>query len=153
MPAATVATRSTNGWEHKVRGRKLPDDDELCRLREQGMSVRQIAEEFGASYEAVRLRFKNMGVRATAQPLRYDLPFSIRPDHNNHAAIKEWKKWKRREMGASRSEAEAASVDAWVSFMEGNNGFGLPLSVGYDRNTGFFLRRRRVGDQDFLTTS
>jgi hypothetical protein len=138
----------------QTRTRKLPDDAELRRLREdEGMSVRDIANEFGSSYEAVRLRFKGMGVRATQEPLRYDLPWSIRPDHNNHAILREWKKWKRRELGASKSEAEAEAVDRFVAFMEGNNSFGVPLSIGYDRTEGFYVRRRRVGDHDYLTTA
>lgn len=135
-----------------TRFRKLPDDDELRRLREvEGMSVREIATEYGASYEAVRLRFKGMGVAATKTHLKYDMPWSIRPDHNNHAILKEWKKWKRRELGAAKTQAESDSVDLWVAFMEGNNSFGVPLSIGYDRSEGFFVRRRRVGDKDFLT--
>lgn len=144
----------TEHWASAVRGRKLPDDDQLRRLRGQGMSVRDIANEYGASYEAVRLRFRNMGVQAVTTPLRYDLPWSIRPDHNNQAVLKEWKKWKRSELGASRSAEEAESVAAFVAFMDGNNSFGVPLSIGYDREGGgFFLRRRRVGDRDYLTTT
>jgi hypothetical protein len=144
MPSATVAA---------TRNRKLPSDEELQRMREAGMSLSKIAEEYGASYEAVRLRFKSMGVQATKTHIQYGLPWSIRPDHNNHSALREWKKWKRRQLGVSRSEEEAASVDLFVAFMEGNNSFGVPLSIGYDRMEGFFVRRRRVGDSDYLTTA
>lgn len=148
--ATDVMVRQLNNATTK--GRKLPDDETLIRLHSEGRSVREIADLYGASYEAARLRLKPLVETATQTPPRYGLPWRVRADHAQSAVIQEWKKYRRRELGISRSRVEAQHVDKWLTYMNGANAAGAPLSIAYDDEDGFYLRRRRVGDVDYLST-
>jgi hypothetical protein len=146
-----IALVEAEGRRSKYGPGKLPNDDELARLHKAGESIKDIAARYGASYEAVRRRLKAAGIEATRAAPRYDLPWRARADHRQQAVIQHWYAWRRREMGQSRSEAEAVRVDQWLTFMEGRNPRGVPLSIYYDRTTGFWLRPQRVGDELYLS--
>lgn len=83
--------------------------------------------------------------------LRYNLPWDIRPDHNNAAIFKSWKKYRRYIAGMHRSEQEAHEAREFIKYMDGENEFDTPLSIAYERQSGFRLVPHEEGNQFYIS--
>lgn len=135
--------------------RKLPSDDVLLKLaRDEGLSNKDIAVKYGTTGEAVRQALAKVGFRRQPERpshARY-LPWVLRADHVGDMLARRLRMLSKREQGRPMTDSENRMLDDWLAFMEGNNSYGVPLSVHYDRNDpqGFWLEPRRSGDRDFI---
>lgn len=136
--------------------RKLPPLKKLVELAERdGLTNQQIADRYGTTSEAVRQAFAKADIHRTpARPshARF-LPWRIRADHVSDILARRLRTYSRIEQGLDVNETDRRLTEEWVKFMEGNNSYGLPLSVHYNRNDpdGFWLEPRQEGDRDFIS--
>ena len=135
--------------------RKLPEIDELKRLAEAGMSNQDIGEKYGVTGEAVRQAFAKEGIHRTPERAShlYYIPWSVRADHVGDTIVRRLRSYSKKQQGRPLTEREQRLLDEWIDFMEGDNSFGLPLSVHYSRTDpdGFWLEPRRHGDRDYIS--
>lgn len=134
--------------------RKLPDDGELLKLAESGLTNREIGEKYGTTGEAVRQALARIGYTRDTRPTHaYYLPWRIRSDHAGDVLARRLRAYSKRQQSKPLSETESRLLDEWVKFMEGGNSFGVPLSVHYDRtdDEGFWLEPRQPGDRDYIS--
>lgn len=134
--------------------RKLPDDATLLGMADSGMSNKEIAAQYGVTDEAVRLQLSRLGFRrGPARPdhSRY-LPWRVRSDHVSDVLARRLRSYSRVQQGRPLSVSEQRLLDEWKQFMDGDNPYGLPLSVHYDRmdDEGFWLEPRQAGDRDYI---
>lgn len=134
--------------------RKLPDDGELLKLAESGLTNREIGERYGTTGEAVRQALAKIGFARDSRPTHAQyLPWKLRSDHAADVLARRLRAYSKRQQGKPLSETESRLLDEWIRFMEGGNSFGVPLSVHYDRSDdeGFWLEPRRPGDRDYIS--
>jgi hypothetical protein len=134
--------------------RKLPEDTELLRLAESGLTNREIGDQHGTTGEAVRQALARMGYTRDTRPTHaYYLPWRIRSDHAGDVLARRLRAYSKRQQGKPLTETEGRLLDEWIRFMDGGNALGVPLSVHYERSDdeGFWLEPRRNGDRDFIS--
>lgn len=135
--------------------KRLPPDDVLIEHAQAGMSNREIGERYGTTGEAVRQALVRAGYqRHDARPSHaHYLPWRIRADHVGDVLARRLRAYSKRQQGKALSDSEARLLDDWIKYMEGNNAYGVPLSVHYDRHDeeGFWLEPRQPGDRDFIS--
>lgn len=132
--------------------RKLPEISVLLEHLKQGWDNQQIADHYGVTREAVRQQLQKHGIkspRERADHGRY-IPWRVRLDHAGDYLVKRLRSYSRRQQGWPLSEAESRLLDEWIEVMEGANRWGVPLSVWYSREDGFWVDPRRPGDRDFI---
>lgn len=137
--------------------RKLPDDDKLRKLACEGRTTREIAEMYGVSYEAVRQHLISLGVRPQRLPGKIVheqyVPWRhMNSAHQRHILIRRLRDYSRRQQGKTLSVTNERLLDEWIEYMDGNNPWGVPLSVHYSRQDpeGFWTEPRREGDRDYI---
>lgn len=134
--------------------RKLPTAKRLIELAEKH-SNQEIADQYGVSAEAVRQALAREGFRREPTRPRHAhyIPWRVRGDHVGDVLAKRLRAYSRREQGFPISESDERLLNEWIDFMEGNNSYGVPLSVHYDRTDreGFWLEPRQAGDRNFIS--
>lgn len=138
-----------------LSGRKLPEDSELVKLADEGLTNREIGERYGVTGEAVRQRLAAAGyIRQNRPTHAYYIPWGpIRSDHAGHLLVRRLRSYSKRQQGKPLSETESRLLDEWIKYMEGGNKWGLPMAVHYDRHDdeGFWLEPRQHGDRDYIS--
>lgn len=134
--------------------RKLPDADVLRKhVENDGMTNRQIAEQYGTTPEAVRQSLLSSGITPPGHGTRVDhtryLPWpSIRSNHMSHILARRLRAYSKHMQGKPLSVTDKRLLEEWIKYMDGENPLGVPLSVHYNRNDaeGFWLAPRREDD-------
>jgi hypothetical protein len=134
--------------------RKLPGLDVLKKHVADGLTNKQIGAMYGATPEAVRLTLAKVGIRnGPGRPdhSRY-VPWRVRADHAKHVLLRDLRAYSRRQQGLPLDEGDNRTLDEWIRFMEGDNPYGVRMSVHYDRfdPQGFWIEPEQEGDRDFV---
>ena len=111
------------------RERKLPSTEELVRLRDEGWTLKRIAETYGVSTGAVHLQLKATG-RTASRPRYGDLiPWRVRPEHDHQHPITMLRLLARRRAGdlGGVSPARLAMLESWLQELHDKD-----LVVRYD---------------------
>jgi hypothetical protein len=121
--------------------RKLPPDHEVLRLvLEEGRTLRSVADEYGATRQAVSACLHDNGAYApnAVMPYREWIPWRVRVPHNNDKIVRRLRRYARWQMGETFSEKEINNLSRWISRMR-----QLGVVVDYDPKAGFFYSPRR----------
>jgi hypothetical protein len=133
--------------------RKLPDNNVLLKMREQGMTYAEIAEEYGTTGGAVYWRLRDAGgVQTRPDHSRY-LPWKVKKDHSHARPAVLLRYLSRRDQGDVIPEAKSRQVDKWLIEIK-----EADVVVCYDREMppnpaspvtgGFYYSKRRPEDGD-----
>lgn len=98
------------------RERKLPPTNELVRLRDEGWTLKRIADAYGVSPGAVHLQLKEAG-RTSRRPRYADLiPWRIRPEHDHQQPVTMLRLLARRRAGDvdGVSAARLGMLENWL---------------------------------------
>lgn len=143
---------------------KLPGDDVLRKLVEQGLTDAEIGERYGASGSAVqqrRMRAKPPILRPK-DPNRLGhkqyVPWRIRNAHRTDELHKILIRYSNRMQGRpallkpdnTPSEKAERELDLWMAFMDGANEDRQQYSVYYDYQRGFWIDPRQPGDKNYI---
>lgn len=133
----------------------MPACEVLQRLKGEGKTNREIADMYGAKPEGVRVAFIRCGMKPPRAGSRYDhtrfFPWkSMRSDHKSDFLAKRLRALSKKVQGGQLGAGEDRLTDEFTSYMDGTNRWGLPLSVHYDRDEGFYLAPREPGDRDYI---
>lgn len=118
-----------------VSHRKLPPDEEVVRLVVQdGRTLQSIADEYGASRQAVSNCLRNAGHGApnAIQPYKDWIPWRVRVTHNNDKIVRRLRRYARMQMGEEFRPGEQANLDRWIQRMQ-----ALGVVVDYHPEVGF----------------
>jgi hypothetical protein len=121
--------------------RKLPPNEEVVRLVVQdGRTLQSIADEYGASRQAVSncLRGAGHGAPNAIQPYKDWIPWRVRVIHNNDKIVRRLRRYARMQMGEHFRPGEEANLRKWVERMR-----DLGVVVDYHPDTGFVYVPRR----------
>lgn len=124
-----------------VSHRKLPPDEEVIRLVvDEGRTLQSIADEFGASRQAVSNRLREAGVGApkAIQPYKDWIPWRVRVAHNNDKIVRKLRRYARVQMGESFRPGEVANLSRWIGQMR-----SLGVVIDYHPEVGFMYVPRR----------
>jgi len=131
---------------------KLPSLEVVLDLKKQGLSNEEIAKRYGVGKEAVRIFLVRHG--QAPPPSRPDhkryLPWRIRGNHAHKPAAHRLTDYSRRCQGIELPPSHAELLDEWMRFMDGDNPHGIPLSISYSLNEGFWAQPRQPGDHDYI---
>ena len=135
--------------------KRLPGAEQLRRLAGEGRSKKEIAEKYGVSEEAVRMAGLRAGINWPSQRLSHAhyLPWSVQVDHSSDLLARRIRQYSKLQQGVELSDDDQRLLEKWMAWMDGENPYGTPLSVHYDRNDpdGFWLEPRREGDRDYIS--
>lgn len=132
--------------------RKLPSIEVLMNHLKDGWDNEQIARHYGASREAVRQQLAKHGVKSPRERADHGhyIPWRVRVDHSGDYCAKRLRSYSRMKQGWPLGEAEERLLREFMDYMDGNNKWGVPLSVWYSQEDGFWLDPRRPGDRDYI---
>lgn len=134
--------------------RKLPDDDVLRKQFEAGKTNKEIAAEYGVTTEAVRLKRNDLGFQPprTRPNHGHYLPWRMRqgPEHAANLLARRLRAYSKSQQDLPLTDEQTRLLAEWQAWMDGGNRWGLPMSVHYDRDTGFWLEPRKPGDRDYI---
>lgn len=133
--------------------RKLPEIHVLVEHVQQGWDNERIARHYGASREAVRQQLAKAGVMRAPQRASHGhyIPWRVRADHAGHYCAKRLRAYSKKQQGWPLGAAEEKLLQEFLDYMDGDNPVGVPLSVHYSRDDGFWVEPRRPGDRDYIT--
>lgn len=139
----------------RARVRRTPDRETLLALAEQELSNKEIAEKYGVTTEAVRQAYLREGLtppKAGSRMRHQDfIPWKhIRSDHAGDMLVRRLRYYSKRMQGKPLRNQESRLLDDWLAFMDGENRWGVPLSVHYSRTEGFWLEPRQPGDRNYI---
>jgi transcriptional regulator with XRE-family HTH domain len=125
-----------------VRQRALPEDEELKRLRAEGLSYAAIGERYGVTREAVSQAFARRKL-APPQRKKYALyiPWTVREAHQFDVQNRILRLYARRDMGEELPPMEAKRLDNFLREMAKRD-----LVITYDREDGWGYTRRLPED-------
>ena len=136
--------------------RKLPDCDKLAEHVAEGLLNKDIGEMYGVSNEAVRQQLDKCGLQGNG-PKRVDhsrvMPWRVRADHVGDLLARRLRAYSKDLQGLPLKNGEKRLLEEWRAYMDGDNLYGLPASVHYDRSDpeGFWLEPRQAGDHDYIS--
>lgn len=131
--------------------RKLPSDSTLIKWRNQGLTLKQIAERSEAetglpvSIGSVASALSRAGQTAR---VRYDeqIPWNpIATRHNKHYALTMLRLLARRENGQELTEEQDSRLESWLARLEEEDAVVL---YKYDSEDGFYYVKRKPSDGD-----
>lgn len=135
--------------------RKLPDERTLRGLVDRGQSDNDIGKRYGTSAEAVRQRRIRYGIERESNRTDHSrfIPWKLRADHVGDVIARRLRAYSKRQQGRELLPDEERLLEQWITYMEGGNPTGVPLSVHYLRtdSDGFWLEPRQAGDRDFIS--
>lgn len=133
--------------------RLLPDTETLKRLRREGWTYQNIADEYGVSRGAVYLQLQSVGATKQRPSYRHLLPWTVAKPHVFAHPAMMLRLLGRREAGAEISPPKARMLDKWLREMR-----EADVVVCYHRDMapnpaspttgGFYYSRRRPEDGD-----
>lgn len=135
--------------------RLLPDNDVLIKLREQGWSYEDIAQEYGVTKGAVYLRLRQAKATHERPDYSYLIPWTVRVEHAHARPAQMLRALGRRKSGQENPPAKERMLNRWLKEIE-----EAQVVVDYDpeyppnpanpKNGGWHYRRRRPEDGDSL---
>lgn len=128
--------------EPRSRGGRPPtvSDDEIRKLRDQGLSNAAIGKQLGLTGSAIGQRLKKMADRDAEQSNRR-LPWTIRDAHSTGWVYKAVVGYQKRRRGEGLSVRELREQAELEDFLHRQDAV-----LGYDYSRGFYLRARRPED-------
>lgn len=135
--------------------RKLPDPDVLMKHVDEGQTNAEIGQRYGVTGEAVRQALASVGFRRAPERPNHThyIPWRLRSDHAGDVIARRLRAYSKQRQGKQLSDTERRLLLEWQRFMDGDNSYGIPLSVHYDRTDeeGFWLEPRQAGDRDYIS--
>ena len=139
--------------------RVLPNKTELRRMRRQGMTQQQIADEvfertgYRVTRNAVTMALARAGLSGDVR--RYDdlIPWKVRETHQAHYSLAMLRLEARRRRGLELTPASEKRLDSWLHRLEtGTEEVPGPLVVTYvyDSPEGFYHVPRTKKDKDII---
>jgi hypothetical protein len=133
---------------------KLPDADILRPLVEAGEGVKEIAARYSVTHEAVRRALARHGLTPhhTRISHRQYMPWTLSSRDTHNYLAQRLRDYSSVRQGKRISARASATLREWQRFMEGDNSYGVQLSVNYDRRDpeGFWLEPKQDGDGDYI---
>ena len=97
------------------RPRSLPDTEELVRLRDvEGLTYREIADQFAVTKGAVFQRFRKAGLTAEGRRYADVIPWTVREEHDQTHPIMMLRAYARRERGEQLDQRTVNMLDKWL---------------------------------------
>jgi hypothetical protein len=127
-------------------GKVLPPTQELQTLREQGLTCEQIADEVARKYHvrvtgtAISMALLRAGYPAKTPRYAAEIPWRVRPEHNNDHDVYMLRVAARVKHGKRVSAEERRMLDAWRRQLDDQQAV-----VHYHRDHGFMWVPRRPG--------
>lgn len=109
-----AGTDERRGVCHMPAPRQLPDDDTLVRLRRQGWSYNDIADEYGVTKGAVYLRLQRAGFTKTRPNYSHLIPWTLRKEHQYAHPAQMLRLLGRRENGDAIPDVKLRMLDKWL---------------------------------------
>jgi hypothetical protein len=119
----------------------LPPDEEVVRLvTGEGRTLQSIADEYGASRQAVSNCLRNAGVGSpkAIQPYKDWIPWRVKVSHNNDKIVRKLRRYARLQMGETFRPGEVANLERWIARMR-----TLDVVIDYSPEVGFIYVPRR----------
>lgn len=125
--------------------RKLPPHEVVLDLiQHQGLSTQEVADRYGVTRPAVSYCLRQNHVVAPRAPMRYDMPWRVRVEHNNDPLIRKVRLWMRSRMpGVELRPDQQAALDQFLAHLE-----RIQRVVAYNPESGFLLVPRMDSDGD-----
>lgn len=124
-----------------MSNRKLPPDEEVIRLIvQEGRTLQSVADEYGATRQAVSncLRNAGLGAPGAIQPYKDWIPWRVRVPHNNDKIVRKLRRYARMQMGEQFRPGEIANLHRWIQRMQ-----ALGVVIDYHPEVGFMYVPRR----------
>lgn len=150
------ATQGDENMFYVATGKKLPDCGRLQELADEGKTTQEVADEYGVTYEAARQAFARCGIERPRlrNDYRHYLPWRpIRANHQRSVLAIRLRSYAKEQQGKALKDHEPRLLDEFKRFLDGENRWGLEMSVHYDMDDpdGFWLEPRRPGDRDYIS--
>lgn len=134
---------------------RSPDKETLKALIESGLTNPEIGARYGVTGEAIRQAAIRYGLTPAGYGTRVNhqdyMPWRrVRADHVGDMLARRLRSYSKRQQGKALRTEEARRLDDWISYMDGQNRWKLPMSVHYSRAEGFWLEPRRDGDRNYV---
>lgn len=135
--------------------RLLPDNSVLIKLREQGWSYEDIAQEFGVTKGAVYLRLRDAKATKHRPSYAHLIPWTVRTEHAHARPAQMLRMLGRRENGDKIPPAKERMLDRWLKEIAEADCVvdyapDYPPNPANPKNGGWHYRRRRSEDGDSL---
>lgn len=133
--------------------RRLPDDGVLLQHAEDGLTNKEIGEKYGVTAEAARRQLARAGFQRPPRPHHGDyIPWRVRADHVGHLLARRLRAYSKAQQGFPLTDSEERLLTEWQAWMDGDNKWGLPMAVHYDRNDddGFWVEPAKPGDDHYI---
>ncbi len=135
--------------------RVLPDNDVLIRLRNQGWSYEDIAQEFGVTKGAVYLRLRQANATTERPSYAHLIPWTVKTEHAHGRPAQMLRLVGRKERGDEIPEPKARMLAKWLREMREADCVvdydpDYPPNPANPKNGGWHYRRRRPEDGESL---
>jgi transcriptional regulator with XRE-family HTH domain len=135
--------------------RLLPDNDVLKKLRAQGWTYEDIANEYGVTKGAVYLRLRQAKATHDRPDYSHLIPWTIRVEHAHARPAQMLRMLGRRENNLPIPEAKERMLDRWLQEVKEANVVvdydpDFPPNPANPKNGGWHYRRRKPEDGDGL---
>jgi hypothetical protein len=106
----------------------------------EGRTLQSVADEYGASRQAVSncLRGAGIGAPNAIQPYKDWIPWKVRVAHNNDKIVRKLRRYARMEMGEQFRPGEIANLHRWIGRMQ-----ALDVVIDYHPEVGFMYVPRQ----------
>jgi hypothetical protein len=136
--------------------KKLPECDVLRQHVDERLTNQSIADRYGVTQEAVRQALTRCGIERprVRNDFRHYLPWRpVRSNHQRHVLAIRLRSYAKKQQGKELMPHEPALLEEFMAYLDGENAWGVPLSVHYDLDDadGFWLEPRRPGDRDYIS--
>lgn len=136
--------------------KKLPECDRLKELADSGASNHDVAQMYGVTPEAVRQAFIKCNIERPR--LRNDhshyMPWrGVKSNHQRNVLASRLRSYSKMMQGKPLRPSEERLLGEFREWMDGDNEWGVPFSVHYDREDpdGFWVEPRKPGDRDYIS--
>jgi hypothetical protein len=106
----------------------------------EGRTLKSVADEYGATRQAVSncLRGAGVGAPNAVQPYKDWIPWRVRVPHNNDKIVRKLRRYARMQMGEQFRPGETANLNRWIERMH-----QLGVVIDYHPEVGFMYVPRR----------
>lgn len=131
--------------------RKLPDATTLVRLRRNGWTLDQIAEEYGVTRTAVWKALERSGNTNPLPSYKDLVPWKVEQEHRGTAAMARIRSLVKQQQGVPLREGEAKLLKEWLAGMEDagvilNYHPEAPSNAASTKG-GFYFSPRQLGEK------
>jgi len=135
--------------------RLLPDNDVLIKLRQQGWSYEDIAQEFGVTKGAVYLRLRSANATQDRPSYSHLIPWTVKAEHAHARPAQMLRLYGRKENGEELPDVKDRMLKKWLREMAEANcvvdyAVDYPPNPANPKNGGWHYRRRKPEDGDSL---